>query len=409
MPVWVQMLAQWAVGQNPAPRRAPRRARGNPGGWSVDPRNAVLLVLAAILLGGGGRKWQQARRARRAVERLDDPKVTPDEVLAAADHGRAGLMALFRVLGTAPDAAVRDAAGQALAILWAQDELIAEEEKAIVSRGHEVIWQARRRYPRRMEAPIPMAVSYGVPFLHEGGPGVSPANLEWSHRVVGAERASLEQSSPWRAGPGRAEFALDPGDFPTNGPNRLVLETRVRTTGLTESWELDLPHVRFSFEFDPLLAVDALLTMPDDARVEVVARAVRLERPEATEGAPTFLGLNEGFAMRGVPVVAVATPLPCDLAHTVEVEFEGIPGRFAAGAVVLSGQGANRDEPAAIRRFPLGPIASLPADAIHHPGERRLRAILSADPDRGWADPDIRSIWPGSITTNWADVRVVRV
>ena len=41
-------------------------------------------------------------------------------------------------------------------------------------------------------------------------------------------------------------------------------------------------------------------------------------------------------------------------------------------------------------------------------GDRRMRLILAPNPDLGWTDPDVRSIWPGSITTDWASVRVIR-
>ncbi len=88
----------------------------------------------------------------------------------------------------------------------------------------------------------------------------------------------------------------------------------------------------------------------------------------------------------------MTTPLPCDLAHRLDVEIEGVPGRFRAGSVVVSGQesglGLRTRDP---RRFPLGPIAGLPPDAIDRPGERRIRLVLTADPDLGWADPDVRS------------------
>jgi hypothetical protein len=347
-------------------------------------------------------------RARRAVGRLGEPDPTPEAIREAAGHGRAALMDLFRILGTAADPARREAAGRALAELWAQDQLIAEEEKAVVLRGYAVAWRARRRYPRGLRVPIPFEVSFGVPFLSEDGGGIRPTDLEWSHRIAGAERAALETFSPWRAGPGRVEFTLEPGDFPTNGPHRLVLQARVRTRGLTSSWELDLPHVPLSFEFDPLLAVDALLTLPDDARGEALARAVQLRRPEAAEGESRYLDLGEEFALRDPPELVVATPLPCDLASTIEVELDGAPGRFGAGTLVLSGQGADAKEPPGLRRFALGPIAGLPPGAIDRPGERRLRVLLRADPDRGWADPDVRSLWPGTITTEWAPVRVVR-
>ena len=111
-------------------------------------------------------------------------------------------------------------------------EMIAEEEQALVRRGFEVTWHARRRYPRALRGEIPMAVSYSLPFLRDGDGGIAPANLEWSHTILGARRAALEVPSPWKGGPGHAEFALVPADFETNGPHRLILKTRVRPAGL---------------------------------------------------------------------------------------------------------------------------------------------------------------------------------
>jgi hypothetical protein len=77
---------------------------------------------------------------------------------------------------------------------------------------------------------------------------------------------------------------------------------------------------------------------------------------------------------------------------------------------VLNGQGPYANEPESHRRFPLGPLGTLApgALAIDRPGPRRLRAILTPDPDRGWADPAIRSIWPGTITTGWIDALIIR-
>ncbi len=335
--------------------------------------------------------------------------MTPDDVAAAVEHGRAGLIDLFRILGTAEAGPLRDAAGHALAALSARDELIAEEEKAIVRRGFVASWRARRRYPRGLRSAIPIAVAYGVPFLRDRDGEVGPASLEWSHRIVGARRAALEALTPWKAGPGSAEFAVVPGDFEDDGPHRIVLHARARTAGLTDSWQIDLPQIPFPFEFDPNLSVDALFALADDARGEAIARAVHLEAPAPDEGrGPEYLALGVEMALRDPPVLVVVTPLPCDLSHTVEVEFEDIPGRIAAGAVVLSGQGLSRGEPGPPRSFRLGPLAPEPAPAPDRPGPRRLRAILTPDPDRGWADPDIRSIWPGTIETGWVDVQVVR-
>jgi hypothetical protein len=362
----------------------------------------------ALLL-GGGRKLLQGWRARGAVGRLNDPGITPEDIEAAAEHGRAGLMDLFRILGTDKSEALRQAAGHALAVLWAKDELIAEEEKALIRRGYTVDWHARRRYPRALKAPIPIVVRFGVPFLREGDDGIGPANLEWSFRILGARRATLETFSPWTQGPARAEFTIIPDDFDTNGPHKLVLHARARTAGLTETWELDLPHMPFNFEFDPRLDLEAIFTLPDETRGEAIARALRLDRSESDETEPArYLDLTNEWALRNPPALAITTPLPCDLAHAIEIEWEGLPGRFPAGAVVLSGQGPYRDEPGSVRRFPIGSPGLLPPSAIDHPGPRRLRAILTSDPDRGWADPDIRSIWPGTITTDWIDVAIAR-
>jgi len=394
----------------PGPPRRPGGERPGPG-WAAylgDPRTAVLVFLASALLVGGGRRVLRGARARRAVAALEGPSPSIGEIEAVADFGREGLIELFRLLGTATTAGARDAAGRALATLWAKDELIAEEEKALVRRGFAVDWRARRRYPKGLRGPIPIKVDYGVPFLVEGGPGVSPANLEWSHRVMGSERAAMEEFSPWTAGRGSASFAIEPVDFPANGPHRLVLHAKARAVGLTESWEFDLPHMAFSFEFDPILAVDALLTLPDDARAAAFASLVGLDRPEAGGEGPRPLDLGADLVLRDPPGLSVVTPLPCDLAHSVAIEFEGIPGLYPAGSIVLPGQGEASAGGRSTRRSPIGPIRGLSPDAIDRPGEIRLRAVLTADPDLGWADPDVRSIWPGTLTTGWVAGRVIR-
>jgi hypothetical protein len=369
----------------------------------------VLVVLFLIVVIGGGRKLLRTWRGRGAIGRLGAPDVSIEDIDAAVAFGREGLMDLFQVLGTAETSELRHAAGHALSVLWARDELIAEEEQALVRRGFDVRWQARRRYPRALQGAIPMAVSYSVPFLEEGRGGVAPKNLEWSHTIVGARRAALEVASPWIGGPGHAEFTLVPDDFATNGPHRVILKTRVRTAGLTDSWELELPQMPLSFEFDPRLAVEALLALPDTARGEAFARAIRLEAPVADEEhAATFLDLNQAMALRNPPAIVVTLPLPCDLSHTIALEFEGIAGRFAAGAMILSGQGPRGGAAESARAFALELTVPVPVEVLDRPGHYRLRAVLEPDADRGWADPDVRSIWPEPIVTEWVDVEVVR-
>jgi hypothetical protein len=366
-----------------------------------------LSLLAVVLLLGGGRRLLQAIRARRAVARAAHADITPDEIDALANHGRPALIELFRIQATAAGADQRAAAGRALARLWARDQLVAEEEKAIVSRGFEVAWRARRRYPRSLRGPIPIRVDYGVAFLIDDSSGISPKNLQWSHRITGAERASLETFSPWQASPGRAEFSVEPADLAGNGPHRLVLQVRARTVGLTSAWELELPHVRLTFELDPQLAVGALLTAPDSTRGGAIHAAVRLTPPTVVEPhSPLFLPLNGDLALRDPPGLRVRTPLPCDLAHSITIELEGVAGQFPAGSIVVSGQGVAGTATAECDH-PIGPLG-VPPGALDGPGARRMRAILAADADLAWTDPDVRSVWPETVVTDWCPVRIVR-
>ncbi len=378
--------------------------RGRPG-WADylrDPRSAVLSFLAAALVIGGGRKAYQALQARRISAAIAGSNPHVEDVEAAADHGRLVLIDLFRLLETADRPEVRAAAGRSLARLWKLDALIPEEEKAIVRRGFTVTWHARRKYPRNLVAPIPIRVDFAVPFLAPGARGVGPEHLVWSYRLTGTERARLEAWTEAAPGVPSATFTIYPEDFATLGPHRLALQARTRTVGLTDTWELDLPHIPFSFEFDPHLTVDALLTLPDEGRAGRFAQAVRLEAP--TDPVPP-LDLTPDLVLRDPPVIRLRTPLPCDLAHRVAIEVEGIPGSFAAGTVVAVAADLPPDLPLDL---PIGPIEGIPAATLDRPGPRQIRAVLTADASLGWTNPAIRSVWPASITTDWVEVRVIR-
>jgi hypothetical protein len=413
-PVWG--AAQGAVESSPAqePIRARRRVGTEDGqrSWLSEPKSAVWIILALIILIGGSRRLLALWRARRAIALLDSPDVTVQEIEAAADHGRSGAYGLLHIFSVSESEPRRRAAGRALARLWLDDQLIAEEEKALVRRGYSVTWSARRRYPRALQTEIPIEVSYEVPFLQDEDRRVRASNLEWSHRVVGARRASLEEFSPWLAGRGRVAFTIVPSDFETNGPHRLVLHTRVRTRELSDAWEIELPQMPFQFDFDPMLRPDAILTLADAVRDEAVSKAIQLEPGSRVEGAPArYLTIDGDWALRNPPALAVSTPLPCDLAHTISLEVEGLAGLFPAGRVILCGQGLPQrgpSSPSSIRYFELGPLAASLGRSIERPGLLRARVILVADPSLGWADPDIRSVWPGQTRTDWMEVEVVR-
>jgi hypothetical protein len=413
-PLWAQTgTAGLEPPEGTSRRVASRRADGRPASrrdWLREPKSAVWMALAAIILIGGGRRLLWSWRARKAVARLSEPDVSPDEVEAVARFGRAGAWELLRIFSTSESDPLRTAAGRALAILWKDGELVAEEEQAVARRGFAVHWSARRRYPRSLTAPIPIAVNYDVPFLSDDSASVRRDDLEWSHRVVGARRAALEEFSPWKPGRGEVAFTIIPGDFPTNGPHRLILQARVRITNLADSWEIELPHVPFQFDFDPVLMLDAILTLSDAVRDEAMERAIRLET--ATDDPPRLVSLGGEWVLRNPPRLAVEIPLPADLAHAASIEFDGTPERVAAGSLILSGQGlaqrGGSTDSAGIRRFDLGPIIGFADRTIERPGPRRIRIHLAADPQLGWADPDVRSVWPGAVATNWVEAEIIR-
>ena len=227
-------------------------------------------------------------------------------------------------------------------------------------------------------------------------------------------RAALEEYSAWTPGAGNVDFTIVPSDFDTSGPHRLALQTRVRTRGLTDTWQIDLPHLPFNFEFDSRLEIRSLLALPDEHRAERIARSIRLEsqqpiirrqvelpRPEPGDDDPQPASGRDrnANALR-----------PCP---------PGLPG-IRSGAGTLPGR---PHPPERAGRQPIGSVRRL------LPRRGAFRSVLSSrflakssispapggcgcwlepDPDRGWTDPDIRSIWPGTIETGWVNIEIVR-
>jgi hypothetical protein len=391
----------------PDDREATRR------NWLREPKSAVWMALAIIVLVGGGRRVLWAWRARKAVSRLSDPAVAPEEIESVAEYGRSGAWELLCLYSTSESEPIRIASGRALARLWRDDELVAEEEQALVRRGYSATWIARRRYPRSLKAPIPISVTYDIPILPDEPGYVRGADLEWSYRIIGARRAALEEFSPWKAGRGEVAFSIIPDDFATNGPHRLVLQAKVQTAGLSDAWKIELPHVPFQFEFDPVLRLEAILALPDADRDEAISRRIRLEQAPVLDHESTRLvPLGGEWVLRNPPRLVIETPLPSDLAHRLFIEFEGTTGRFPAGTLVLCGQGlahrAGSPTSPETRLFDLGPIPALPDGLIERPGARRIRAHLAADSELGWAHAEIRSVWPGECRTDWAEAEIIR-
>ena len=317
----------------PVPRDVPAGGRS----WLSEPRTAVLIVLGGVVLIGGGRKLLQALAGPRAVARLAEPDVTPAEVEAVDRHRPR------RAARPVPDPRrrrrgrrIRDAAGRAIAVALGPGPADRRGGAGPRPPGLRGRTGTPAALPPGLQAAIPITVTYGLPFL-AGGRAGREARRTWNGRTAspGPGGRALEESSPWTPGPGRSHFTIIPGDFETNGPHRLVLQTRVRTAGLTDSWEIELPHIPFSFEFDPRLEVDSLLALAGRragrghrGAVRLVARGIDIRTPEPVPAA-------ERASWRSATrprIVDRHRRCRATWRTRVAVEFDGRPGPVPARA-----------------------------------------------------------------------------
>ena len=246
------------------------RAGGEVSGrrWLSEPKTAVWIALAAAVLIGGGRKLSAWWQARKAVARLGEPNVTLGEIEAVAEHGRAGVYELLRIfssihVGTGAPGR-RSRAGATLAPRSARRRGRAGRRSARLHRDLERPSPLPSRPARRDSdrGHLRGAVSRGWrPPRRTGEPGMVAS------RAGCSPRGHSRSSRPGPPGRGRVAFTIFPGDFETNGPHRLVLQTRIRTAGLTDSWEIEPPHsaVQLRVRPDPQARCD-----PDSARLRPV-------------------------------------------------------------------------------------------------------------------------------------------
>ena len=374
------------------------------------PEDAVLFVLASVVLIGGGRRLMLASRARRAVDRLGDPDVSADEVLAASGHGRADLMELFRLLteGRDDDDPPRRRPGPG-------DHLGARrpDPRGGTGRRHAGVSTSdggpaaaiRGRCRRRSRSRSATACRSST----DPSDGICPDDLEWSHRIAGAERASLEQASPWTAGarPGlvrdrprrlpheRAPPARPQGEGPDGGDADLSLGNRAAARPL---------HVRVRPPPLPRCPLHPPRRHP--------RRGDRLGRP-----ARPALGARGGppFPRPARRRSSSETRRSSRSAFRCRATWrtgsrsrsKAFPSRFPAGTVVV----ADRPDAATasdVIEIPIGPVAGfahgLPiGPAITGSGRSSLPTRTSAGPTRTSAPSGL----VGS-TTDWFAVRAIR-
>jgi hypothetical protein len=375
----------------------------------------MLLVVIGIAAVFGLRRFLKVLAARRAIALLEQPAPAISDILSAADHGRAALEPLFRWLGSDQDQSRRAAAGAALSRLWRLDQLVAEEEKALLVRAYEVRWNARRTYPRDIRIPIPIEIRFGTPVLHRDDlPAIEPDWVEWSYRVLGARRAGLELDSPWAPTAQSITFSIIPADFAERGPHRLIFAATARTAPhLSTHWETKLPQVPFTIEFDPALSVVSIQASPDDEESRNIRERIELAPP--AEGGPHW-HLGKAWALDRIPTLQVLPGRPRDLAHRVSIEWEQVTVRLEVGTLIQPADRPRHDPDSSEPTGAALPIAwrpesipDLPSDAFSQAGPVRFRLILEPDPHLAWADPRVRSLWPGSVTSPWCEAAIMRV
>ncbi len=408
------------TGANPStPVRRPEsreRAEGPKSSPFADPRRWLFLAVVGFLVIGGGRKWLHGRKGRSLADRLAAGTASVDEIRDANKYGRIVVHDLFRVLAEGQTQEHRIAATEALVKLWRADELIPEEEKAIVSRSFSVDWRIRRKYPKGLKGPIGIRAFFGLPRLSDDELNLwLYKHLQWAYRVTGTRRASDDTWQEPQLGLGQVRLTVMAEDFPDDGPHRIVLQMKAETKELTDQWTLELPAQSISFETDEKLSIGALAGMPDSSRAELMRNAIEAwvphERPD-----PAFSVLDDRFAIRNPPGFKVVSSLTADLAHQAILEIEGISGRWSIGEWVVSERSTSqvtkndfgettfiiiRSWPETLER--LGDAATL-----ERGGNYRARVVLEPRPERGWSDPDIRSVWPEPIMTDWFEVEIVR-
>ena len=329
-------------------------SRSRRSGWCWPRSSSSAADAGSAGPGGLARPSARLRRTRRH----------PEQIEAVAEFGRAGAWELLRIFSTTesePCAGRRAGPGASLARRPARRRGGTGAGPSRLFGDLEAPVGATRA--RSMPA-SPSSSRYEVPFLPDDPARCRPDDLEWSHRIVGARRAPWKSSRRGRPGRGDVGFSIIPDDFPTNGPHRLVLQTRVRTAGLSDSWEIELPHVPFKFEFDPVLRLDAILTLSDAVRDETIdARDPARAALAAMMPAGRFAAARRRMGLRNPPRLAVTTPLPSDLAHAVSIEFDGharpIPGGLAHPQRPGPAPGGS-SRAAEARRFDLGPIRAVP-------------------------------------------------
>lgn len=399
-------------GANPStPVRKPGQRREiQPQSPIGDPRRWVFIAVVAFLLLGGARKWLAASRGRKMADRIADGHASLDEIRQAARHGRTVLPDLLATLADGKSEDLKSAALQSLVELWRADELIAEEEKAIITRAFQIIWKQRRKYPRDYDGKFQIHALMCLPKIHdESCRNWLSQHLRWETRVTGTRKATDDQ---WRVIPHsemQLQIHIESRDFPEDCVHRVMFFTRVSTNELTSNWTLDLPGQATTFEWDQHLKSGALKADFDEKEATIMQEALAWERnAEPDTMQPQLVAISSGFAIHRPPLAILTVPLPRDIAHEAVLEIEEVSSNIKLKSYVIASRGSVTTPHKQRKVIPLEIAGLIDDSAISRAGKYRARINLQPKSEMGWADPEIRSVWPGPLASPWVEIEIVR-
>lgn len=405
------------TGANPStPVKRPGQRSGlktqNP---MADPRRWMFIAIVAFLVIGGGRKWLKSVHGRRISDKIADGTASPEEIRSSFQFGRIVVADLLQVLTEGKTPEIRNSAFESLVQLWKADELISEEEKAIVTRSVQIEWHQRRKYPRALTGSFQISARLGFPDTADQTVNQwLQSHLQFSRRLTGSRRAAYEvwQAVPHHSADVQAE--LHAGDFPEDQVHRIALFVKVKTDDLTSSWELELPAFPTSFEWDRHLNLNALAGPAIDSEMATIQNAFnwRTNQISNSQENPRIVPISDSFAIRNPPDLYVELPMPRDLSHQAFIEIKGCESLIPAGSWIMATR--NKIDPSAnseikCQNWSIAPDSIVADDKIGHGGKFELRVVLEPSPERGWSDPEIRSVYPNQIKTAWTEIEIVRI
>jgi hypothetical protein len=179
---------------------------------------------------------------------------------------------------------------------------------------------------------------------------------------------------------------------------------------------LELPATNSSFEWDDYLQTDALKAPFSDEEANQMNKALQWVPIAGSDQVALTLNhvnISPEFAVANPPRCMVERPLPRDLAHQIYLEIQGVSRMVPVGEWVVALRNSdsvwNHEAEVTCPPWEISPEDLLSDSEISRAGNHMIRLILEPVTHRGWANPDVRSVFSGRIEMPWINVELVRL